>query len=263
MTGFEGKVAIVTGAGGGVGLALCRQLAQQGARVVGVGRTASKLDAALAAIQAAGGQGRMVAGDITDPQTADRAVATAEDAFGGLDILINNAGIGYSYEHTRPGSMAALAAQTPALWREVIDINLNGPAIMTRAALPALLGRGHGASIVFVSSIMAMGGFESAHAYSAAKAGMINLVQSLAVTHGPAGVRTNCVAPGLIDTEMAADLLAGGMFANEKTRYAVCPMGRAATPDEIAGAVLFLASPAAAYVNGATLVVDGGVNAKL
>jgi meso-butanediol dehydrogenase / (S,S)-butanediol dehydrogenase / diacetyl reductase len=262
MTSFEGKVAIVTGAGGGVGGALCTQLAAGKARLVLVGRTAAKLEATLAAVQAAGGEGRLLAGDITDPATAAGAVALAAEAFGGLDILINNAAVGYSYEHVRPGSMAALADQDAALWREVVDINLNGAAITTQAAIPALLARGAGANIVFISSIMGLGGFANAHAYAAAKAGLINLTQNLAVTHGPAGLRTNCVAPGLIDTDMVADMLPAVM-SDERARFQICPLGRAARAEEIATAALFLASDAASYVNGATLVVDGGTLAKL
>jgi NAD(P)-dependent dehydrogenase (short-subunit alcohol dehydrogenase family) len=263
MAGFDGKVVIVTGAGGGVGLALCRQLAEAGARIVGVGRGQAKLDEALAVVRAAGGDARMVSGDIRDPATARRAVATASEDFGGLDILINNAAVGYAYEHVRPGSMTTLAAQSPDLWREVVDINLNGAATMTHFAIPALLQRLPDANIVFIASVMGLRGYDSAHAYSAAKAGLINLVQSLAVTHGPVGLRTNCLAPGLIDTDMIADMLASGIMDDEATRFALCPMGRAARPDEIAGAALFLASPTASYVNGAILTADGGTTAKL
>jgi NAD(P)-dependent dehydrogenase (short-subunit alcohol dehydrogenase family) len=223
MEGFENKVAIITGAGGGLGKALCRQLATCGARVVGVGRTAARLDEALGLIHAAGGDGRMVVGDITDAATATRTVATAAEVFGGVDILINNASVGYSYEHVRPGSMGALGAQSPELWREVIGINLNGAAIMTQAALPTLLKRGEGANIVFVASNMGLGGYTAGHAYSAAKAGMINLVQSLAVTHGPVGLRTNCVAPGPIDTPMIADLLATGVWNRTPRGSRSCP----------------------------------------
>jgi NAD(P)-dependent dehydrogenase (short-subunit alcohol dehydrogenase family) len=166
----------------------------------------------------------MVVGNITDAATATRTVATAAEVFGGVDILINNASVGYSYEHGRPGSMGA---QSPELWREVIDINLNGAAIMTQAALLTLLKRGEGANIVFVASNMVLGGYTAAHAYSAAKAGMINLVQSLAVTHGPVGLRTKRVAPGPIDTPMIADLLATGVLEQDATRFTFVPLGRA------------------------------------
>jgi NAD(P)-dependent dehydrogenase (short-subunit alcohol dehydrogenase family) len=256
------KAVVVTGAGGGVGRALCRQIAQQGGRVVAVGRTEAKLEATLDAVRSLGGEGRAVAGDIADPETARRAVEVTCEAYGGVDVLINNAAVGYSYEATRPNSMATLAAQPPELWREVIDINLNGAAIMTQRAIPALLRR-PGANIVFISSIMGLGGSASAHAYAAAKAGMMNLVQSLAVTHGPAGLRVNCVAPGLIETEMVANVFDSSVLQSDTVRFGICPLGRAAQPDEIASAALFLASTAASYITGAILPVDGGRAARL
>ena len=261
MADFDGKVVILTGAAGGVGRALGRALGAQGAKVVAVGRTAATLEAALAEVRSAGGDGVAVAGDVADPATAGRAVAAAV-GLGGVDVLINNAAVGYSFESSRPGSMGVLSATTPELWREVIDINLNGAANMTHAALPELLKRGgEGANIVFIASIMGLHGNRSAHAYAAAKAGLMNLTQGLALTHGPQGLRTNCVAPGLIDTEMVGDIMASKPFDNPATRYAISPLGRAARPEEIANAALFLASPAASYINGAVLAVDGGSSA--
>ena len=258
---FEGKVVVVTGGGGGVGLALCRQFAERGARVVGVGRTAAKLELAAEVVRGAGGEAQIVVADITAPDAAARVIEAC-NAFGGVDTLINNAAVGYSYEKLRPGSMASLAGQSPALWREVIDINLNGPAMITQALIPKLLERAPGASIVFISSVMSYGGYSHAHAYAAAKAAINNLVKSLAVTHGPAGLRTNCVAPGLIETEMAEAVFATGLLERDESRFAFCPLGRAATADEVASAALFLASSSAAYINGAVLTVDGGTSAK-
>jgi NAD(P)-dependent dehydrogenase (short-subunit alcohol dehydrogenase family) len=110
---------------------------------------------------------------------------------------------------------------------------------------------------------MSFGGHTNAHAYAATKAAINNLVQSLAVTHGRAGLRTNCVAPGLIDTEMAESVIATGLVDRDETRFLFCPLGRAATADEVASAALFLASSSASYINGAMLTVDGGTSAKV
>ncbi|ATE64375.1 SDR family NAD(P)-dependent oxidoreductase [Rhizorhabdus dicambivorans] len=261
MLDFEGRVAVVTGAAGGVGTALCRKLAERGATIIGIGRTESKLAQVRSAIHQTGGQMRTVVGDITDAATAEQIDQACEDA-GGIDLLINNAAVGYSYERTRPGSMAIITEQSADSWREVVDINLNGPAAITRSLVPRLLRRGQGASIVFISSILSLGGHTNAHAYSASKAGINNLVQSLAVTYGPKGLRTNCVAPGLIETEMVEAVLDSGFLDCDESRFAFCPLGRAAQADEVANAALFLASPAASYINGAILTVDGGTSAK-
>lgn len=262
MRDFEGKVVVVTGAGGGVGTALCQQFAERGGRIVAVGRTAPKLESVMAIVRNLGSEGLMVVGDITRGETATQVVDACA-CLGGVDVLINNAAVGYSYERMRPGSMARLGDQTPDLWRDVVDINLNGPAVISQALIPALLKSRNGPSVVFISSILSLGGYPNAHAYAAAKAGINNLVRSLAVTYGPAGLRTNCVAPGLIDTAMVEILPAAGRAAPAENRYASCPLGRAATADEVASAALFLASPAASYINGAVLTVDGGTSAGI
>lgn len=262
MRDFEGKVVVITGAGGGVGTALCQQFAQRKARIVAIGRTAPKLENSKAIVRNLGGEALMVLGDITLDDTAARVVDACA-CLGGADILINNAAVGYSYERLRPGSMGRLGEQTPALWRDVVDINLNGPAVISQALIPALLESQHGPSIVFISSILSLGGYANAHAYAAAKAGINNLVKSLAVTYGPAGLRTNCVAPGLIDTAMVEIVPAQDRVAPIENHYASCPLGRAATADEVASAALFLASPAASYINGAVLTVDGGTSAGI
>ncbi|SEJ65797.1 meso-butanediol dehydrogenase / (S,S)-butanediol dehydrogenase / diacetyl reductase [Sphingobium sp. AP50] len=261
MLDFEGRIAVVTGAGGGLGAALCRQLAARGATIVGVGRTGRKLDEISSVVHQFGRQMYTIVGDITDPAVAEHVGQTCDRA-GGVDLLINNAAVGYSYEQVRPGSMTALTAHSAELWREVIEINLNGPAAITRSLVPRLLRRERGANIVFISSILSLGGHTNAHAYSAAKAAVNNLVQSLAVTYGPNGLRTNCVAPGLIETEMVETVLNKQFPTGGESRFAYCPLGRAAQPEEIASAAVFLASSAASYINGAILAVDGGTSAK-
>jgi NAD(P)-dependent dehydrogenase (short-subunit alcohol dehydrogenase family) len=261
MASFEGRVAIVTGAGSGVGRATALQLAKEGAAVVAVGRTASKVEGSAALVEESGGKCLALALDVSEPGAGDKAVAEATKRFGRLDILVNNAAIGRSHENVAPGSMSPLTETTEDLWRQVVEIDLNAAAFMTRAAVPALIASGAGA-IVNVTSVFGIRGTNRDHAYSAAKAGLTNLTRSLAVTYGKHNLRSNCVAPGLIDTEMAADIVGTGFLQDPKRRFTASPLGRAAQPEEIASAIVFLASEAASFVNGAVLCVDGGLTAR-
>jgi NAD(P)-dependent dehydrogenase (short-subunit alcohol dehydrogenase family) len=261
MGDFEGKVAIVTGAGSGVGRAAALRLAGQGAKVTAVGRTLAKVEETARLIGEAGGEGLALGLDVAADGAGERAVAGTLAAFGRLDVLVNNAAIGRGYEKTKPGSMRPLTETTLDLWREVVDVDLNAAAFMTRAALPALIASGAGA-IVNVASILGFRGSDTDHAYSAAKAGLINLTRSLAITYGPDNVRANCVAPGLVDTEMAADIIGSGFLQHPRHRFQASPLGRAAQPEEIAAVIVFLASAEASFVNGALIVADGGLTAR-
>lgn len=258
---LEGRVAIVTGAGSGVGRATAMKLARGGAAVVAVGRTAAKVEETAASIEAAGGECVAVGLDVSEAGAGEKAVAVANDRFGRLDILVNNAAIGRSYENVAPGSMSPITETTEDLWRQVVEIDLNAAAFMTRAAVPALIASGSGA-IVNVTSVFGIRGANRDHAYSAAKAGLTNFTRSLAITYGKHNLRSNCVAPGLIDTKMAADIVGTGFLQDPKRRFSASPLGRAAKPEEIASVIVFLASDAASFVNGAIVSVDGGLTAR-
>lgn len=253
------KVAIVTGAGTGVGRACMALFAREGAQVVGASRTQANLDEALAQVTAAGGDGRVVAGDVSTQEGVNAVYQAALDAYGRVDILVHAAGVGYSWADKSPGSMNDVVNTAPEKWREVIGINLDSCYLMCRAVLPGMIERGSG-SIVNVASISGFLGLAAGHAYTAAKAGMINLTRSLCTAYAKNGVRANCVAPGFTDTAMVASVM--HLFDDPATAEQIAPMRRAGTPEEMAYGCLYLASDEASYCNGSVLVIDGGTSAR-
>jgi NAD(P)-dependent dehydrogenase (short-subunit alcohol dehydrogenase family) len=247
---LEGKVAVISGGGSGIGAAIARLFAAEGAKVVVTGRRPEPIGEIAAAIG-----GIAVAGDTSDPAHATAALDEAVRAFGGLDVVVANAGVGFG------GAAGDIADDA---WRATIDINLSGALYLVRAAMPHLEARGRG-SIVLVSSVSGFVSSASSAAYVASKAGMIGLAKSIAVDAGPRGIRANALCPGWVHTPMgdeSMDELADerGVTRDEAYRLAteLVPMRRAAEPDEVAQCALFLASDAASYVSGTTLVVDGG-----
>jgi NAD(P)-dependent dehydrogenase (short-subunit alcohol dehydrogenase family) len=255
-----GNVVLITGAGTGMGRAALQKFAAAGALVVATGRTESTLRQAVEQAREAGGQADYVIADVGTEEGARRAVAFAVDTCGGLDVLINNASVGWAYEQVVPGSMAATADAPAAAWRDVIRINLESVHLMCHAALPELRKRG-GGSIVNVSSVGGTRGMADAHAYAAAKAGVINLSRSIARTYGPEQIRCNCFAPGVVDTGMIDPYRETfeAAFSDPAAAAQLCPLGRMGTPDEAADAMFFLAL--ATYCNGSVLIMDGGSSA--
>lgn len=255
MDQIEGTV-VITGGGAGIGREAALRFAAMGATVVVAGRTLGRLEETVAAVEQAGGRGLAVAADCATEEGAEAVLGVAEAA-GPVAVLVNNAGVGYSFEATRPGSMAALADTSPENWREVMRINLDSAYYMCHRALPGMLAAGSGA-IINVSSAGGTQGMADAHAYATAKAGMINLTRSLARTYGPQGVRANVLAPGFVATDMVAGVLESqdNPFADEAMRFAVCPLGRPGAAEEMADGIVFLARNG--YANGAVLVLDGG-----
>ncbi len=244
------KVALITGGGTGIGAATARRFAMEGARVVLTGRRREPIEAVAQETL-----GVAVAGDTTDPAHAAAAVATAIDTFGGLDVVVAGAGIDL-------GGPAGDVDDDA--WRRTLEVNLTGPLVVVRAALPALLERG-GGSIILVSSVNGLASAPRSAAYDASKAGLIGLTRSLAVDYGPRGIRANAVCPGWVVTPMADEDMDGLAAAARITRddayaraTAQVPLRRAATAEEIAACCLFLASDDAAIVTGTALVADGG-----
>jgi 3-oxoacyl-[acyl-carrier protein] reductase len=239
---LSGKCALVTGASRGIGFAIARRLSADGARVaMNAGHSRDRLEAAAAAVEGA----LPCFADVGDPAAVDALIDTVKREFGGIDILVNNAAI-------TQDSLVML--MRPDAWREVLRVDVDGAFHCARAALRAMIARRQG-RIVNVVSPAAFLGKPGAANYAAAKGALVAFTKSLAAEAGRHGITVNALCPGYVDTELVAR-----MPAEERAAIiARIPLGRFATPDEIADAASFLASDRARYISGTTLVVDGGL----
>jgi meso-butanediol dehydrogenase / (S,S)-butanediol dehydrogenase / diacetyl reductase len=250
MQQLAGRVAIVTGGGSGIGAAVARRFASEGAHVVVTGRRREPLDAIADELG-----GLAVAGDAADPAHAREVIAATVASFGRLDVVVANAGV------DRPGSVVEVSDDD---WHRTIDVNLTAPVMLLRAAIPVMLERGQG-SVVLVASVNGLANAPRAVAYDASKAGLISLARSIAVDFGHRGIRANAVCPGWVvtpmgDQDMDALAAARGISRDEAYRAATAsvPLRRPASPEEIAACCLFLASDESSIVTGTALVADGG-----
>jgi NAD(P)-dependent dehydrogenase (short-subunit alcohol dehydrogenase family) len=260
MKRLEGKVAILTGAGTGVGRACMQIFAAEGAKVVGVSRTQSNLDETLALVKKAGGTGISVAADLAKEESASRVIEETVAKFGRVDIVVNAAGVGYSWKDKSPGTMDDIVGTTGEKWHEVLNINLDSVFYMCREAVKQFRKQKSPGSIVNVASISGVQGLPVAHTYTAAKGATINLTRSICVSYAMEGIRANCVAPGYIATPMIASVMS--MFDDPAIADRLTPMQRAGTPEEMAYGCLYLASDEASYCNGTVLIIDGGTTAR-
>lgn len=247
---LESRVALISGGGTGIGAAIARRFAAEGAKVAVTGRRTGPIEAIASETG-----GLAIAGDAGDPAHAADAVDRTVSAFGRLDILVPNAGVGFG------GSAGDVTDQA---WADTIQTNLTGALYLIRAGMPHLEASGRG-SIVLISSVSGLVASASSAAYVASKAAMIGLTRSIAVDGGGSGVRANAVCPGWVRTPMgdeSMDELAVERGVTREEAYDLAtelvPLRRAGEPEEIAACALFLASDEASYVTGTTLVVDGG-----
>ena len=244
---LTGKVAVVTGAGSGIGAAIARLFAGEGAKVV-LGDLAESGAVLAAELAAEGFDAVFQRVDVTDETSAAALMQVAVTQFGWLDILVANAGI--------PERKSPIHELDLTAWRRVIEVDLTGVAICNKFAAGAMLATGGGA-IVNMASILGHVGQENSNAYSAAKAAVVNLTRSVALTYARQGIRANCVSPGYVDTPLLAKL----PDATRQMMLVRQPIGRLARPEEIAQVVAFLASDRASIITGACINADGGYTA--
>jgi len=250
---YENKTVLITGAGGGIGRALALRLGAEGGAIAVLDRNLEAADETVAQVEKAGGRAGAIVADITDDAEVARAVAKTRETFGGLDVLINNAGW---------AAKGSIEETSRADWDIEININLTGHYVCAKAVLAGMVAQGKGAivNIGSVNGLMALGN----PAYSAAKAGLLSLTQALAVEYGPKGIRTNMISPGTIETDIETWRIR--REKNPKIFDVLArwyPVGRVGQPEDIAAAVAFVAADEAAFVNGANIAVDGGLTAGL
>jgi NAD(P)-dependent dehydrogenase (short-subunit alcohol dehydrogenase family) len=244
---MRGKTAIVTGAGSGLGRATAVRLAAEGARVACVDRAGDHAEATARAIGGNGGEAFALEADVTDDRACARMIEATLARFGGLTTLVNSAGVTGA-----PGDAAPAED-----WRRVVDVNLTGSWLPSCAAREALAAGGHG-TITNLASIYGVVGGSTSPAYAASKGGVANLTRQLAIQWAPA-IRVNCVCPGHVDTPLTAFIMTDPAWrARMLPRY---PLGRFGRPEDVAAAILYLASDEAAFVTGVALPVDGGYTA--
>jgi len=241
---LAGRVAIVTGGNGGIGLGMAKGLAAAGASVMIAARDAKKAEAALAEL---GARAAFVATDVTDAAACKAMVDATVAKFGRLDILIANAGMSI---RKQPETF------TPEEWQRVLDVNLNGPFFCCQAAYPAMKEAG-GGKIVHIGSMTSIFGAPFAAPYSSTKGGVVQLTKALATAWAKDNIQVNCVLPGWIDTALTRNARRDVAGLHERV-LARTPAGRWGVPDDFAGTAVFLASKASDFVTGATLLVDGG-----
>jgi meso-butanediol dehydrogenase/(S,S)-butanediol dehydrogenase/diacetyl reductase len=248
---LDGRVAIVTAGGSGIGAATARRFAQEGASVVVADLSGKRAEEVAAGIKAGGSKAVCIKMDASDPEGIQATIKLALDTYGRLDVMFNNAGM---------AEVASLDETSLESWNRVIAVTLTGTFLGMKYCLPIMRKQGKGA-IINTASVSGTRGDYGLSSYNAAKAGVINLTRSAAIENAKYNIRVNCVCPGAINTR-AAQIL-GKERADEFRRLqaAVHPLGRMGEPEEIANTVLFLASDEASFITGEAIVVDGGVSA--
>lgn len=253
MKKLENKVAIVTGAGAGLGMAIAKLFAEHGAKVLAADINENGLDELEKEITASGGTVKTVKADMAEAKDVDAMVKAAVDNYGTVDILVNNAGV--------MDDFSPVADVSDALWDRVMKINVDGPFRAMRSVLKIMLEKGNG-SIINIASVGGLNGARAGAAYTASKHALIGLTKNTGYMYARKGVRCNAIAPGAMNTTIAATIdfehLPALALVNERIMPGMALNPRASEPIEVAQVALFLASDDASFVNGATIVADGG-----
>jgi NAD(P)-dependent dehydrogenase (short-subunit alcohol dehydrogenase family) len=250
---LEGKVALITGGGTGIGRACARLFAREGASLALAARRPEPIEQVAREIERAGGRALAVACDVTSEQQVAEAVRAAVQRFGKLNIVVNNAGALH---------VASVEATSEAEWDRLMNTNAKGVFLVSRAAVPVLRRAGGGA-IVNIGSILGLIGMKSRAAYCASKGAVTLLTKAMALDHAADGIRVNCICPSIVETELVEGLFTSqpDPEAARNTRRAQIPLGRLGQPEDVASLALFLASEESSWITGAAIPLDGGLSA--
>ena len=247
MSRLQGKTAIITGAGTGIGRAIALAYAREGAQIALVGRRSEPLHDVA---KQAGGSPLVFSADVSKQSDIDRVLTVVKDRFGGLNVLVNNAGVLH---------IGTAEQVTEEQWDQTFNVNVRGLWLLSRAVLPFMRKAG-GGSIVNVASVLGINGARNRASYAPSKGAVILLTKCMAIDHGAENIRVNAICPSFVETDLTADVLrkAPDPAAVRRERVSVHPIGRLGQPEDIAGMAVYLASDESSWVTGAALAVDGG-----
>lgn len=253
MTRLVGKVALITGGGTGIGRAIALAFVREGAKVAVAGRRREKLEETLCDVEKLGGEGLAIVCDVAKAKDGERAVKETAKAFGQLNVLVNNAGVLHA---------ATIERTSEDQWDNLMTINLKGPFLMCKAALPEFRKTG-GGTIVNVGSVLGLVAMKDRAAYCASKGGVSLLTKAIALDHAHENVRSNCICPSIVETELVQGLFAASEEgkALRKARIGSIPLGRMGRPEDVAEMAVFLASEESSWLTGAAIPLDGGLSA--